>query len=102
MRNCLTILCVAMAALVVVACKKSPPPDDGKAHIAPRTDYAPEEFGIGRHHTPDRNCNRDIDRLLDEVRLCYKSQGVSASCDKLQQRNSERITRLKNTVRCAR
>jgi len=90
------------ALALVGACKKTPPPDDGKAHTVQRTDYAPEEFGIGRRHTPDQGCNRDIDQLLNEIRLCYQKHGVGKSCDAVQQRNSQKITKLKNTVRCAR
>jgi len=96
------MLVLLLSLLIVSACKPKAPADDGKAHTVPRTDYAPEEFGIGRNHTPDKSCNRDIDRLLDEVRLCYRKQGASGACDDIQTRNAERIARLKNTVRCAR
>jgi len=94
------LLVVLLAA--VGACKPKAPPDDGKAHTVQRTDYTPEEFGIGRQHTPDAACNRDIDALLDEVRLCYKNDGTAAKCETLQEKNSGKIKRLRNSVRCAR
>ena len=97
---------IAAGLLVVVAvvsgCKQKPPPDDGKAHIVQRTDYTPEEFGIGRTHTADAACNREIDQLLDEVRLCYKNGGTAAKCEYIQRKSSDKIKRLKNSVRCAR
>jgi len=97
----IALICVCALALAG-GCKPKAPPDDGKAHTVQRTDYAPEDFGIGRQHTPDTSCNRDIDRLLDEVRLCFRNRGATGACDSLQKRNAERIARLKNTVRCAR
>jgi hypothetical protein len=95
------VLAIAMLA-GVSACKQKPPTDDGKSHTVQRTEYDPEEFGIGRQHTRDQACNRDIDRLLDEIRLCYKELGTAARCEVVQERNSEKIKRLKNSVRCAR
>jgi len=103
MTKSIPALLAACALLVVLAsCKDKPPPDDGKAHTVQRTDYSPEEFGIGRQHTRDKACNRDIDALLDEVRLCYKNGGTPAKCEYIQQKNSDKIGRLKNSVRCAR
>ena len=97
------ILVLAIAVLAgSSACKQKPPPDDGKSHTIQRTDYDPEEFGIGRNHTRDSACNRDIDQLLDEIRLCYKERGTATKCEVVQERNSEKIKRLKNSVRCAR
>jgi hypothetical protein len=81
---------------------KQKAPDDTPARTVQRTEYAPEEFGIGRRHTGDAGCNREIDRLLDEVRLCYKNSGSAAQCESIQQQNSDKIKRLKNSVRCAR
>jgi len=99
------LLAITLAVVLPVslaACKKSPPPDDGKIHIEQRTEYEPEEFGIGRKHTPDRACNAEIDALLDEIRLCYKNRGTAVKCEYLQEKNSDKIKRLKNSVRCAR
>ena len=93
---------VLTALAVVSACKQKPPPDDGKVQIVQRTDYTPEEFGIGRTHTADAACNREIDQLLDEVRLCYKNGGTAAKCEYIQHKSSDKIKRLKNSVRCAR
>jgi len=66
-----------------------------------RTDYSPEEFGIGRRHTPDRRCNREIDNLLNGIRLCYQRSGTSEKCERVQQQNNNVIKKLKNSVRCA-
>jgi hypothetical protein len=99
----LRILVLAIVLLAGgTACKQKPPPDDGKSRTIQRTEYAPEEFGIGRQHTRDKACNQDIDQLLDEIRLCYKERGTASRCEYLQEKNSEKIKRLKNSVRCAR
>jgi hypothetical protein len=90
-----------LAALLAPACKPKPPPDDGRLHIVQRRDFTPAEFGIGRPHTPDPACNREIDILLDEVRHCFNDR-PSPACDRLQEANSASITRLKNSRRCAR
>jgi hypothetical protein len=87
-----------MAALVVGSCKQKPPPDE-PSRTPPRTDYTPEEFGIGRNHTKSKTCNREIDQLLDQARLCYASRPL-AECEVLQRKNSDKIGRLKNTNRC--
>lgn len=98
MRTILTLICIT---LVLAACdwkskEKEIPP------VKQRTDYSPEEFGIGRRHTPDRSCNRDIDKLLDKIRLCYKAKGVSGKCDTVQQQSNRKIKKLKHSLRCAR
>lgn len=93
----LTALLVLLA-LLGGGCKKPPPPDE-PSRTPPRTDFAPEEFGIGRKHTRNAACNREIDRLLEPVRLCYNSR-PTAECDALQQVHSEKIARIKNSVRC--
>jgi hypothetical protein len=97
-------IAASIAALLAgpAGCKQKPPPDDGKSHTVPRTDYAPEEFGIGRQHTPDKACNREIDQLLEGVRQCYKGGGTFDKCEVIRQKNSAQIKRLKNSVRCAR
>ena len=66
-----------------------------------RRDFAPEEFGIGRQHTRDHACNREIDQLLDAARICYNTR-TEAECVALQEKQSDRIARLKNSVRCQR
>ena len=90
------IALVALAALA--ACDKTPEPYQKTEH---RRDFAPEEFGVGRPHTPDSTCNREIDQLLDAVRLCYNTR-PEPECMALQEKQSERIARLKNSVRCRR
>lgn len=66
-----------------------------------RRDFTPEEFGIGRQHTRDHACNRDIDQLIDAVRICYNTR-TEAECVVLQEQHSGRIARLKNSLRCQR
>jgi len=88
---------VALLALLGACGKpKEEPPQPTK----PRTDFAPEDFGIGKQHTPNAACNREIDALLDATRLCF-NQGARPECDALQTRNSRDISRLKGMRRCA-
>ena len=89
-----------VAALVLGGCKQKPPPDE-PSRTPPRTDFSPEDFGIGRRHTKSTICNREIDQLLEQVRLCHGSRPAS-ECDVLQRGNSDKIGRLKNTSRCSR
>jgi len=85
--------------LVAVGCRNDKPP--APALIQPRSDFAPDEFGIGKPHTPSASCNRTIDALLDEVRRCYNSRG-GETCRSLQQERNRRVAGLKNSVRCQR
>ncbi len=94
----LSLWLLIVAALVVGGCQQKPPPDE-PSRTLPRTDYTPEEFGIGRNHTKNKTCNRDIDQLLENVRLFYASRPF-AECEALQRGNSDKIGRLKNTNRC--
>ncbi len=90
---------LALAVLAALtACDKSPEPYQKTEH---RRDFAPEEFGIGRPHTQDRACNREIDQLLNAVRICYNTR-PETECATLQKNQSDRITRLKNSTRCRR
>jgi hypothetical protein len=89
------ILLIAIGGLA--ACKKSPPPETPP--IAPRTDFSAEEFGIGKTHTKNKACNREIDQLLETVRACYNEQSASR-CEALQRKQSDQIARLKNSNRC--
>lgn len=96
----LRLLVLAVLA-VLSACKQKPPPEEAISHTVQRQDFSPEEFGIGRKHTPDRACNYEIDQLLDETRRCYNSH-PSNGCERLQEANAAKIGRLKNSERCAR
>ena len=91
-----------LGALVIMAaidgCKPKPPADV-PLNIKPRTDFTLADFGIGRPHTQNRACNHEIDRLLNETRLCFNTH-PDGGCDALQQSNSDRIARFKNSERC--
>ena len=88
-----------LAILTGITGCKPKPPADVPLNIKPRSDFTPADFGIGRPHTQNRACNREIDRLLDQTRLCFNSH-PNGGCDALQQSNSDRIGRLKNSERC--
>jgi hypothetical protein len=51
-------------------------------------------------HTRNAACNREIDRLLDEIRMCFNTR-PTGSCDGLQQANSAKTGRIKNSARCS-
>lgn len=89
-----------LLVLVVAAGCKEPPPEPHVPTV-PRSDFRPEEFGIGRPHTKNAACNREIDRLLDEVRRCFNER-PGDNCERLQQLQSQHIGRLKNRARCQR
>lgn len=66
-----------------------------------RRDFGPEEFGIGKPHTRNATCNREIDKLLEEIRACYNSRPESG-CDGISAKNNDRIGRVKGLQRCNR
>jgi hypothetical protein len=95
-------LAVALAVLLAGAagCKQKPPPD-APSRTPPRTDFTPAEFGVGRAHTKNAACNREIDQMLEEVRHCYNTR-PAAECDVLQRADAEKTARLKNSRHCSR
>jgi hypothetical protein len=93
------LLLFMAVTLVVGGCKQKPPPEQ-PSRTPPRTDFSPEDFGIGRKHTKSTACNREIDQLLDQARVCYGSRPM-AECEALQRGNSDKIGRLKNSSRCS-
>ena len=94
----LSIWILLMLALFAGGCKKAPP--EAPSRTPHRTDFAPGEFGIGKAHTRDLGCNHEIDALLEPVRQCYNSGRPEAECSALQQANSDKIARIKNSLRC--
>lgn len=88
-------LAVAFAS-TLVACKKEPPPEPPKL----RYQYTPEDFGVGRAHTKNAACNKEIDRLIEEFRVCHNTPSAT-NCDALQADNSKEIMRIKNSVYCS-
>ncbi len=95
----LNLLLLIVLTLAVGGCKQKPPPE-APSRTLPRTEYSPEEFGVGRQHTKSASCNREIDQLLDQARLCYSARPL-AECEVLQRANTEKIARLKNSSRCS-
>ncbi len=89
-----------LSALTAGGCRDKPAAEEA-ARIKPRMDFGQEEFGIGKAHTPNHACNRQIDALLDEVRRCYNTRG-DAGCQSLQQNRNQRIARIKNSAHCRR
>lgn len=99
MKRLFFILATTLVLLSAGACKKAPPPE-APARIQPRTDFAPHEFGIGKPHTKNNLCNREIDEQLEQIRQCYNTS-TTAECEVLQRSNTERINRLKNAAHCS-
>jgi hypothetical protein len=93
-----------IAAMTLVAagvsCKNKPSEEEAPPP-KPRWQYTAEDFGIGRPHTKSAACNRQIDQLLEQIRACYNTR-EQRECEGLQQKNSDRIGRLKNSRRCSR
>lgn len=94
-------LAAAFALLALVSCRGPAPPDEATKKTVYRTDFTPEEFGVGRAHTQSAACNRDIDRLLDEIRACYNA-APGDDCTALQRANSDKIGHIKIARRCRR
>ncbi len=86
----LTTLCTA-AALGADA------PKDGTA--AP-LQYSEEDFGIGRKHTPNAWCNRQIDKLLEDTRQCVNTH-AAGECDTRMKKNSQKMGGYIRSPRCA-
>jgi hypothetical protein len=84
-------------AVGIAACEKKVEPEPAK----PRWQYTEEDFGMGKPHTKNRACNREIDKILDQIRVCYNTR-TDDECSRLQTQLSDRIGRLKNTRRCSR
>ena len=95
------VLCLTAAAtaLLLGACEKSKIESSADTKTEYRTDFTPEEFGIGRPHTKNSECNERIDSLLEQIRACYNG-GSGADCTALQHTNSDKIGKLKNTEHC--
>ena len=94
-------LITAAIALLLGACEKSKIESSADTKTEYRTDFTPEEFGIGRPHTKNSECNERIDNLLEQIRACY-NDGSGTDCAALQHANSDKIGKLKNTEHCRR
>ena len=100
LQNSGRLLILAVLIVSIAACKDKKPIDQ-PSHTPPRTDFTPQEFGVGRKHTPDAACNREIDQMLEQIRQCYNTR-ATAECDALRSADSAKIARLKNSQRCSR
>lgn len=91
----------ALLALISLSgCQQRSEPE-APAKTPHRTDFTPEEFGVGREHTKSDACNREIDGLLDQIRVCVNTR-PEAECARLQDENNKRIRQIKNSRRCSR
>jgi hypothetical protein len=96
----LALLLTVGTLLMLTGCSDSKPPAEEKLEL-PKYKFDAEDFGIGRKHTPNAGCNRQIDALLEEIRACYNTQPAEA-CQAIQEKHNDRIGRLKNLTRCRR
>lgn len=94
-------IATVLLALNLAACHKPAPDAPPEVKTEHRTDFTPDEFGIGRLHTRSARCNREIDRLLEQIRQCI-NKNPGADCDTLQQTSNNRIARLENSLHCSR
>ena len=92
---------IAFLVLSLAACHQPAPDEPPEVKTQHRTDFTPEEFGIGRPHTGSARCNREIDQLLEQIRQCVNNN-PGADCGTLQQTNNNRIARLENSLPCRR
>lgn len=95
------LIAITLLALSLAACHKPPPEAPPEINTEHRSDFTPEEFGIGRPHTRNASCNREIDQLLEQIRECV-NKNSTVNCDTQQQANNNRIARLENSLRCQR
>ena len=91
---------IALATVMVACEKKTAPAPPPPAPPKPGWEYTREDFGIGNKHTPNADCNRQIDLLLDEIRNCFNTH-LAPECEALQRKNSEKIGQLRRSRRCA-
>lgn len=84
----------------ITACDSKTEDSNKEELVVQRTDYTPEEFGMGRSHTQSKYCNKKIDALLNKIRLCYKKHGSSKTCDAVQKKSNKKIYKFRNSYRC--
>ncbi len=84
-----------------VACKENPvPAPEPPSAPKPGWEYTPQDFGIGRKHTANATCNREIDQILGETLNCFNTRSPQA-CEALQKQNSAKIGAYIRSLRCA-
>ncbi len=97
MNNSKKILALAIWLLSVPAYAE---PAGGSAAPGPNFQFTPEDFGIGRKHTPNTSCNREVDKILEDTRQCFNTR-PAAECDDTQKKNSKKIATYTKSPRCA-
>ncbi|GEM_PF-3650675 len=90
---CLTLLLLS----TLPAHAEAPAP--GAAPTDPKFQYSPEDFGVGRRHTGNTWCSRQIDALLEETRTCFNTR-PAAECEALQKKNSKKAGNYIKSPRC--
>jgi hypothetical protein len=66
----------------------------------PGWEYTPEDFNIGHKTTANARCNREIDKLREEIRSCFNAR-APAECEGVRQANMKKIGVYIRSPRCA-
>jgi len=92
---------IVVAAVLLAVAAPALTQASGSAPTDPAFQYTPGDFGVGRKHTANAWCNREIDKLLDETRRCFNAHPAS-ECDALQKKNSKKVGGYIKSSHCAR
>lgn len=105
MKPALVIGLIVAAALVATGCQEKaaetpPAPAVPTAAPKPGWEYSPEDFSIGHKTTANARCNREIDKLREEIRDCFNAR-APAECEGIRQTNTKKIGVYIRSPRCA-
>lgn len=105
MMRALSVGAMLLVAVVAVGCRDKAadaPPTPTAPTTAPKPgwEYTPEDFSVGRKSTANAWCNRQIDKLREEIRTCFNAH-APAECEALQQAGSKKIGSYIRSPRCA-
>jgi hypothetical protein len=92
-------LLLAATALLLATTIHAEPPAQGAPPTDPNFKFSKEDFGVGRKHTPNAWCNKQIDKLLDEVRDCFNSNPAT-ECEALKAKNTKKMGGYIKNPRC--